>query len=124
MVKQGATTVWEHYNGYDKDGHPLDTSFNHYSPGAVCSFLFEYICGIRPAGERRFLLKPVPGGTLSFARAKWNSPYGTVTAKWGKEGKGFVYEVEVPANCEADIELPDGQKRHVGAGRHEGRWTM
>lgn len=124
MVKQGATTVWEHYNGYDKDGHPLDTSFNHYSPGAVCSFLFEYTCGIRPAGERKFLLKPVSGGSFTFARAKWESPYGTVTAKWKREGENFTYEVEVPANCEADIELPDGQMMHVGAGKHKSGWTM
>ncbi len=119
MVKQGATTVWEHYNGYDKDGHPLDTSFNHYSPGAVCSFLFEYVAGIRPAGERAFLFKPVPGGTFTFARAKWDSPYGTVRAGWKKDGGAFTYEIEVPSNCSAAVELPDGRNMHVGAGQYE-----
>ncbi|MBQ1506011.1 MAG: hypothetical protein IIZ48_04485, partial [Erysipelotrichales bacterium] len=33
MVKQGATTVWEHYTAYDEERHPLKQSMNHYSPG-------------------------------------------------------------------------------------------
>lgn len=118
MVKQGATTIWEHYNGYDKEGHPLDTSFNHYSPGAVSSFLFEYTAGIRLTGERLFSFKPVPGGSLTFAAAEWNSPYGLVKAEWKRIGKDLVYEVEVPANCEADVELPGEGMIHVEAGRH------
>lgn len=133
MVRQGATTVWEHYNGYDSEGHPLDTSYNHYSPGAVCGFLFEYTAGIRPAGERRFLLKPVPGGSLSCANAEWNSPYGRVRAGWKwedttsaadiqngneKSVRALVYEVEVPANCEAEIVLPDGRTEHVQGGTY------
>jgi len=116
MVGQGATTVWEHYNGYDEKGHPLDTSYNHYSPGAVCSFLFEYTAGIRLTGERSFLLKPIPGGTLTFADAKWESPYGTVCTGWKLENKTFHYKALVPANCEAEIVLPDGSKRYVNAG--------
>jgi alpha-L-rhamnosidase len=119
MVRQGATTVWEHYNGYDKEGHPLDTSYNHYSPGAVVSFLFEYTAGIRLVGERKFLFKPVVGGTLDHARAKWDSPYGTVRAEWKKEGTKVTYRVEVPANCEAEVELPGGRKVQVEEGKKE-----
>lgn len=116
MVKQGATTVWEHYNGYDEGGHPLDTSYNHYSPGAVCGFLFEYTIGMRLIGERKFLLKPFPGGSLTYADAKWGSPYGQLSAKWRMEDTTFIYEVDVPANCEAEIVLPDGKIKQVPAG--------
>ena len=119
MVKQGATTIWEHYNGYDENGHPLDTSFNHYSAGAVCGFLFSYTAGIHLAGERSFLFKPVPGGTLTHADAVWESPYGTVKARWKLEGEEFLYSVELPANCRGRVELPDGKQYEIGPGRQE-----
>lgn len=137
MVRQGATTVWEHYNGYDEEGHPLDTSYNHYSPGAVCAFLFEYTAGIRAVGERKFLLKPMPDDSLSCAKAEWDSPYGLVKAGWKwadtefaeevqNEGETFdrelVYEVEVPVNCEAEIVLPDGKGEHIEGGSY--RFTL
>jgi len=35
-VDQGATTIWETWNGIDEDGN-VDSSLNHYSYGAVCS---------------------------------------------------------------------------------------
>ena len=74
MVEGGATTVWETYVEFDDDGHPLGHSMNHYSPGAVCSFLYDTVCGIRITGERTFRIAPIPGGTLGWAKAKWDSP--------------------------------------------------
>ena len=118
MVLQGATTVWEHYNGYDKEGHPLKTSYNHYSPGAVCSFLFSHVAGIRVIEENAFKIEPLPGGTLNFAKASFGSPYGTVTSSWSKDDKGINFNVTVPANCTAIIDLPDGRQEVVTAGEY------
>lgn len=78
MVEGGATTVWENYVMFDGDGHPRESSMNHYSPGAVCAFLYDTVCGIRVTGERTFELAPLPGGTLTSAGASWLSPYGLV----------------------------------------------
>lgn len=118
MVKQGATTVWEKYNGYDEQGKPLELSFNHYSPGAVCSFLFSHTAGIRIVGERKFLFRPIPGGSLNFAKAHWDSAYGMAKAEWKLTGSTFTYEIEVPCNCVAVVELPDGSTRSVAAGAY------
>lgn len=118
MVKQGATTVWENYNGYDEEGKPLETSYNHYSPGAVCSFLFSHTAGLNLTGERQFLLKPIPGGSLTYAEAEWDSPYGVVKGKWKLEGDTFLYELEVPCNCFARVEMPDGMVYQVEAGEY------
>lgn len=61
----GATTIPENWNGFDV----FRDSLNHYSIGAVCQFLFEYVAGIRPTfdapGFKEFELKPVPGGSLT-----------------------------------------------------------
>ena len=73
-VKAGATTIWEDWEG--------KLSQNHYSPGAVCEWLFDTASGIRVAGERRFLIQPVPGGTLTFAKGSYLSPYGLVESGW------------------------------------------
>ena len=62
-VEHGATTVWS-WEGVD-DGAARTKSLNHYSKGAVVSFLHNYVAGIslldgHPA-YRRFRVAPRPG---------------------------------------------------------------
>ena len=82
MVERGATTVWESWEGIDAEGVPHD-SLNHYSKGAVVSFLHRYVAGIQLLdGEpayRHFRVAPVaPGGGLTWAEAVHDSPYGRI----------------------------------------------
>lgn len=119
MVRQGATTVWEHYEAYDADVHPLPQSMNHYSPGAVCQFLFETVCGIQISGENRFRIAPVCGGTLTNAQAQYRSPYGMVRCGWRKVDRGYSFWFHIPANTTAEIILPDATCRWVDAGDYE-----
>ena len=46
MIDRGATTIWEHWEGIDDDG-VAHASLNHYSKGAVISFLHRYVAGIQ-----------------------------------------------------------------------------
>ena len=46
MIDRGATTIWEHWEGIDEDGVPHE-SLNHYSKGAVISFLHRYVAGLQ-----------------------------------------------------------------------------
>jgi len=109
-VVAGATTVWEHWEGTE--------SLNHYSPGAVCQWLFDTVAGIRVTGERRFAIAPVPGGSVTHASASYLSPYGSVASRWELTDAGFALTVEVPANTTALVTLPDGAEHEVAAGRH------
>lgn len=118
MVAQGATTVWENYISYDEDGHPKMTSMNHYSPGAVCAFLFNTVCGIRVVGENRFEIRPIPGGTLTYAEAKYASPYGTVKSKWERTDTEITFHFSVPSNTEAAVYLPNGQTATLAYGEY------
>lgn len=118
MVEGGATSIWESYIKYDEDGHPLGHSMNHYSPGAVCAWLFDTVCGIRITGKNRFLIRPIPGGTLTHAKAEYLSPYGRITSGWEKEKDGIVFHVTIPSNCHARIELPDGTVREEKSGEY------
>lgn len=119
MVEQGATTVWEVYHIFDEQGHPKASSMNHYSPGAVCGFLFDTACGIRVEGENHFRIAPSPGGTLTYASASYDSPYGMVESGWQKNENGTKYEITIPANCTAEVILPSGARKILSAGCYE-----
>jgi alpha-L-rhamnosidase len=73
-VRQGATTIWERWNGWTPDAGFADpdmNSFNHYALGAVVEWLVHYLVGMAPAepGYRRVLIAPRPAPGFTFARA-------------------------------------------------------
>ena len=116
MVDRGATTVWERWNGVSAEGVPHE-SLNHYSKGAVISFLHRYTAGIEllePA-YRRFRVRPRPGGGLTSAEAAHESPYGRIESAWRLDGDAFELRVVVPAGTEAEVVLPDGTRRRPPA---------
>jgi alpha-L-rhamnosidase len=110
-VKQGATTVWENWDGTD--------SQNHYSPGSVCEWLFETVCGVQVSGENHFIIAPQPGGNLTHAGFSYLSIYGKVSCRWEKTKDGIEFDVQVPPNTTADVYLPDGsQHLSLGSGKY------
>jgi alpha-L-rhamnosidase len=119
MIDRGATTVWERWNGVSAEGVPHE-SLNHYSKGAVVSFLHRYTAGItllEPA-YRRFRISPRPGGGLTAAEAAHESPYGRISSAWRVDGDRFSLHVVVPAGTEAEVVLPDGRTETAGPGEH------
>ena len=109
-VCQDATTIWESWEG--------NASRNHYSPGAVCQWLFDTVAGIRPDGENRFLIQPVPGGTLTYAKGSYRSIYGLVESGWEKQNRETVFTVTIPANTTARLALPDGSSYNLNPGSY------
>ena len=118
MPKNGATTIWEAWEGNTVKAKGL-ASLNHYSKGAVCEWFFSSMCGINVGGENKFVIKPLPGGSLAFAKAEYKSVYGTVSCGWEKRDGGYVYEVRVPANTTARLILPDGREQSLNAGEYK-----
>ena len=117
MPKAGANTIWEAWEGPNSTTGGIG-SLNHYSKGAVVEWLYTTMCGIRPAGENRFLIAPRPGGRFTHAEASWVSAFGEVKSGWRREDGKTVYTVSVPANCTAELRLPGGETRTLGAGEH------
>ncbi len=116
MIKAGATTVWEHWDG--PESKVYIGSLNHYSKGAVCQWFFDTMCGIRLDGENRFVIAPTPGGSLTCAKCSYQSIYGKVESGWEKKDGKTVYTVTVPANCTARIKLPGGKEETLSSGTH------
>ncbi len=112
-VTQGATTIWERWDGQKPDGSFQDVgmnSFNHYAYGAIGEWLYRYVAGMdidpENPGYKHILLAPHPGGGLTNAGVEFNSIYGKVKSAWKLDGSDFVYEVTVPANATATVTLP------------------
>ena len=120
MIDQGATTIWENWEGLDADSDAGIASLNHYSKGAVISFLHRYVAGIRPdedhPGYDRFTVAPMPGGGLTSAEAVHDARRGRVRSGWVIDGGTFTLDVEVPPGSEADVVLPDGTRHRAGPG--------
>lgn len=124
-VDQGATTIWERWDSYTKDGgfnkHPwIMNSFNHYAYGVVAEWLYRYVAGIEAdetaPGFKHFVLQPTPDiretlpqnqVRINRAEASHRSAYGLISSEWKfNEDGGLDYQATVPANTTATLYLP------------------
>jgi alpha-L-rhamnosidase len=129
-LTQGATTIWERWDALTPDGRVLPEglamiSFNHYALGAVADWLHRTVGGLAPAapGWRELRIAPVPGGGLTHASSRLDTPYGPAGSSW-ELGEGSVtVEAVVPPNTTAAVRLPgSADDVRVGSGTH--RWTV
>lgn len=119
-VLNGATTIWERWDGIKPNGAFQDStmnSFNHYVYGAIGEWLYQYVAGINidpdQPGYKRVQLTPHPGGGLQNAKAEINTLYGKVSSAWRFENDDFIYEVTIPANASATVTLPFAMAHQV-----------
>ena len=122
-VTQGATTLWERWDGRTPESgfqDPGMNSFNHYAYGAIGDWLYAVVAGIEldpgEPGYRHFMLQPHPGGTLASARAKFVSPRGDIVSAWRSGPHRFDWDVTVPANATATARLPVPPNARVTVG--------
>ena len=115
-VKQGATTMWERWDGQKPDGTFEDAtmnSFNHYSKGSVGEWMYRVMAGIgideAAPGYSHTLIEPQPGGGFTSVRASHETMYGKVSSAWELKNGRFELSVKVPANTRATVRLPKAQ---------------
>jgi alpha-L-rhamnosidase len=109
MVSQGATTVWELWNGDTAD--PAMNSGNHVMlVGDLGVWMYEYLAGIRSdaaqPGFRHVILRPVPVPGLTYAKATHESLYGTIASDWRIDAGRFVWKITVPPGSTATAYVP------------------
>jgi alpha-L-rhamnosidase len=112
-VKQGATTIWERWDGIKPDGTFQAkgmNSFNHYAYGAVGNWMYQTIGGINidpsAPGYEHFLIQVQPGGGFTHARAEHDSPYGAIRTDWILKDGRMNLNVVIPANSGATLRVP------------------
>lgn len=121
-IKNGATSIWERWDGWTPDKGFQDAgmnSFAHYSFGAVGEWMFKTIGGIDTDGPgfKRIIIRPRPGGKLSWARTGYNSIRGRIATDWKLRADKFLLNVTVPANTSAIVYVPAKSASDVLEGR-------
>ena len=119
-VKQGATTIWEHWDGKNEQGEFWSknmNSFNHYAYGSVADWVYEEACGIKPleAGFEKAIIAPKPTDKLDHLSASIETRHGKIVSKWYHENGKIKYEIETPVKSTIVI---DGKEHIVTAGKY------
>ena len=113
MIKRGATTVWERFE--EKEHSRMD-SHNHPMYGAVGSWFYEYLAGIKSIerGFKKVRIKPYFPKDMEFVNAFVDTVKGKLSVNW-KRYKGEIrLWVDVPFGVTAYIYADKPYK--VGSG--------
>jgi alpha-L-rhamnosidase len=116
-VTQGATTMWEHWDGVKADGSFWSdnmNSFNHYAYGAFGDWLYQVVAGIdtdhQQAGYKHIKIHPRTGQGFEYAKASLESMYGEIRSGWELTDDGrWTVSLAIPANTTAEVHLPDAR---------------
>ncbi len=126
-VTQGATTIWEHWDGIRPDGSFWSrdmNSFNHYAYGSVADWVFEQAAGIQHAENRpgfeELIYAPHPDARLGWLQARLDTRHGTVSTLWVCQEDGIRYELETPVPA---LVCLNGEEKRVRPGRYT-FWTV
>ncbi len=112
-IEQGATTLWEEWNG--------SGSRNHIMFGDISAWFYKALAGINPdpasPGFKHFFIKPNIVGDLTTARAAYNSVSGRIASEWYSDKDGFHLKVTIPANTSAAVLVPNATPDKVIEGK-------
>ncbi|MEP6676739.1 MAG: family 78 glycoside hydrolase catalytic domain [Ferruginibacter sp.] len=109
MVKQGATTIWELWNG--NTASPQMNSQNHVMLlGDLLIWLFEDIGGIKSDNKavafKQINMRLNLIDELYHVNAGYESPYGKIISQYQHQKKSVDWKVTVPANTSAILKIP------------------
>jgi alpha-L-rhamnosidase len=105
MLENGATSLWETWK-------QSDNTFSHNHPmfGSISAWFFRHLGGIQIAddavGADRLLIYPKAAGDLKWVKCSHRTIRGTVVSNWKKGDKESEYEIVIPPDTNAIIELP------------------
>jgi len=123
-VTQGATTIWERWDGQRPDGSFQSVgmnSFNHYAYGAIGDWMYRVVAGLEidpsEPGYRHVLVQPQPGGGLTSVIARLETLYGEAAAGWAlRDDDRFEVLAVVPPNARGTVRLPEAVLAEVTEG--------
>ncbi len=102
MIRNGATTIWEEWDG--------DNSQIHNTMISVGLWFIEGLAGIRyderAPGFRHFIAAPGIESGLEQVDASLTTGYGKITSAWRVEGDTLTWKLEVPPNTTATVAIP------------------
>lgn len=125
-VLQGATTIWERWNGYTKEegfgGMNSMNSFNHYAFGSVISWIYEYAAGIKVYGPRNFIIQPEFSGFKNITSG-FETPCGYIESSYSISNGTVSFSCTIPVNAHCTLILPHIEKK-LGSGQYRFCFTL
>jgi alpha-L-rhamnosidase len=128
-VRNGATTIWERWDGWTADKGFQDkgmNSFNHYAYGAVGAWMYSTVAGLeldpQAPGYVHILFRPRPGGAITWAEASLKTASGHAAIRWDLEGDSLRVKLTVPAGSRGTFQAPTGyayEETNFSEGEHE-----
>ena len=121
-INNGATTIWEHYDGISEDGKlwsPIMNSFNHYSYGAVIDWIYGGAGGIKVIKEdyKEIEINPHVDTRLGHLDIKYMTSRGLLHVRWYFQDNATIYEIEIPKDTIAHIKI-DNKEYIVNEGSY------
>jgi alpha-L-rhamnosidase len=119
MVKHGATTIWELWNG--NTANPQMNSQNHVMLlGDLLTWMYENLAGIKTdsveTGFKKIVMQPTPVDGLSFVKASYQSVHGLIKSEWKNDIGRFTWNLTVPANTTAILYIPASGEKNIMEG--------
>ncbi len=119
MIDNGATTIWELWNGNTAD--PSMNSGNHVMLlGDLLLWYYEDLAGIRNAddalGYHKIYMAPCFPDELHHVKAWQKTASGMVRSEWTRQDETLNWQIEIPANTTATVCIPVRFGIHPTAG--------
>jgi alpha-L-rhamnosidase len=114
MLRRGATTVWEAWDGRNS---LLHSSYLH-----IGAWFIEGLAGIRPdpnsPGYKHIIIRPgvLRSKRLDWVKGRFESPYGTIRSEWQLRDGLLELKASVPPNTTATLFLPTADPKSVKEG--------
>ncbi|RAV10922.1 alpha-L-rhamnosidase [Paenibacillus contaminans] len=119
-VLQGATTIWERWDGWTEEKgfqRPGMNSFNQYALGSVGEWIFRFVGGIdlddRVPGYKHIRIHPRIGGGLDHVASRYESIQGPISCNWRRLDDRLSIDVSIPAGTTAVVRIPANPGQHV-----------
>lgn len=105
QLKQGATALTESWAALP------NVSNNHMMLGHLMEWFYAGLGGIYQAENsvayNEIIIAPKPVGNIKWVKCSFQSPKGLIQSDWEINANSFVLRIEIPANANARIILPE-----------------
>lgn len=117
MLKNDATTLWEHWEGSDNT-----FSNNHPMFGSISAWFYRWLGGIQIApdavGADRLIIRPqIPAG-LEWVKTSHDTVRGKVASNWQRQGNTITFEITLPPDTTAQVILPGKTGEKISSGSY------
>ena len=101
MIRQGATTMWEQWDGKNSRNHPMF--------GGALAWFYRHLAGVQvdetSPGYKHFVVKPILT-SLEKVKYEYETPYGLLKSDIRQTTNEVTLTVTVPVGSSATVYLP------------------